>query len=194
MSKRRFIFDMTRLSAGPDKQTSGTLLKLIVRKVTPWYGGIVAIYAPAHGIYAWLQGAGLVQVPFQDLMFNVCMMAGLATLCAVLFGAVSAFLGVAVAGLGGILLGILGFDLDEDVFFKRVVWLFAIVGGIGFGGWLLFEFGSDPRDFTATPHYGGLELFCAVLGAAVLVAAYVLFGKKLVDQIKSAGSETEKQS
>ena len=184
---------MTSLSAGPDKQTSGALLKRIARRIAPWYGGIVAVYAPAHSIYSWLQGAGLVQVPFQDLMFNVCMMAGLATLCAVLFGAVSAFLGVAVAGLGGILLGILGFDLD-DVLFKRVVWLFAIVGAVGFGGWLLFEFGSDSRDFTETPHYGGLELFCAVLGAAVLVAAYVLFGKKLVDQIKSAGSETEKQS
>jgi hypothetical protein len=153
----------------------------------------VAIYAPAHGLYSWLQGAGLVQVPFQVLMFNVCMMAGLATLLAAIFGGITALLGVSVAGLGGILLGILGFDLTDE-FFKRVVWLFAIVGAVGFGGWLLFEFGSDPRDFTQTPHYGGLDLFCAVLGAAVLVAAYVLFGKRLLDQIKSAGSEIEKQS
>lgn len=184
---------MTSRPPEPDKETSGTLLKLIVRKVTPWYGGIVAVYAPAHSLYDWLHGAGLVQVPFQNLAYNVCLMAGIATLCGALFGLASAFLGVCVAGLGGILLGILGFELG-DAFFRRVVWLFAIVGTIGFGGWLLFELGTDPRDFTNTPHYGGLELFCALLGAVVLVAAYVLFGKKLVDQIKSAASETEKQS
>jgi hypothetical protein len=50
---------------------------------------------------------------------------------------------------------------------------------------MLFLLASDPRSFTATPEWSGLELIGAVLGAAVLVTTYVRFGKRLLDELKA---------
>lgn len=169
---------MSTVSKGADKEAGSPFLKLVVKRLGPWYGGIVSIYATANALYGWLHVSGLVKTPFQDLLFNICSMVGLASI-------IGAFWGGFLLALG------LGFD---DIS-PRVKWVLATLGAVGSGGWLLFVLARDPRDFTAAPQYGsGFDWFSALLGAAVLVASYVFFGKKLLDRLRSLKTELDKNA
>jgi drug/metabolite transporter (DMT)-like permease len=76
------------------------------------------------------------------------------------------------------------FGFDSDRLFS-VIRLFAIVGVIFLCGVLLLQFAFDPNIYSSSFRHAPLYWFIVVIGAAVLVATYVLFGKKLLDQLKS---------
>src|SRR5271170_2094874 len=106
-------------------------------------------------------------------------MAGMIAFCAALIGGVTAFAGYLLGTAGGIVLELFGFVTDADRFAKWAAWVFAIIGAVAMGGFLFFLFVTDPRNFTNSPKYDGLEWFLAVLGTIVMLTTYALFGKKL---------------
>lgn len=148
---------MTSLPSESSKETSSQALKSMARKLAPWYGGIVGVYAAIHTVYSWF--GGVLKVPFAYLIFNICSMVGLVTLLAVFPGALFAAFGLLVGD----------FLSDDNSVSKRTAWLFGILAAAVSSLYFLFLLSSDARDFTATPTFDAINCFGAALGATVLV-------------------------
>ena len=87
---------MPDLPQGTDRESGAHVLKRLVRAIAPWYGGVIAIYVPAHTVYGWLSSSGLVKVQWQDLLYNVCAVCGVAALMGAPVGMFCAVLGLVI--------------------------------------------------------------------------------------------------
>ena len=170
--ERRGILAVTSLPSDSSKETSGQTLKSIARKLAPWYGGIVGVYAAIHTVYSWF--GGVLKVPFVYLIFNICSMVGLVTLLALFPGALFAAFGLLVGD----------FLSDDSRVSKRTAWLFGMLAAAGSGLYFLFLLSSDARDFTVTPTFDAINCFGVALGGTILVTTYVVLGKRLIGLLK----------
>ncbi|HXP06955.1 MAG TPA: hypothetical protein VN828_00600 [Acidobacteriaceae bacterium] len=163
--------------------------KRIIRKLAPWYGGAITLYSTLHAIYGWLHGIGALQVSLPDLIFNICIIAGITAICAAIFGGMIAFMGYPIFNLLGEV-----FASDAKKFGARATWIASIAGALVLAGFLLFAMVTDPRDFNTAPKYDTSSWIFAAIGAVVLIATYALWGKKIVHQLKDAKTELDQHS
>jgi hypothetical protein len=180
---------MRHQTASQDQRPQSSLSKRIIRKLAPWYGGAITLYSTLHVIYGWLHGIGAVKVSLPDLVFNICIIAGITAIFAAIFGGMIAFMGYPIFNLLGEV-----FASDAKNFGTRATWIASIVGALILAGFLIFAMASDPRDFNTAPKYDTPDWIFAAIGAGVLIATYALWGKKIIHQLKEAKTELDQHS
>jgi hypothetical protein len=191
---------MPTASAKPESERLPPWLRQAARKIAPWYGGVMSVYAPGRVLYGWFhRAASALNVPLPDLIFTVLTSVGAITSLAALAG-LFAGLTVYQAIYGCVMLVSNGPKTDAGrIQLERIRNRAGLAVGVPVSAllmvWMFVSLVHDPKgnDFAMAAEWGDpWGWVCALIGAAVLALAYGYFGRKLARSIKALKAELER--
>jgi hypothetical protein len=168
-----------------------------MKRIARWYGAVMSVYAPCRTVYGWLHGAaGVLQVPVQDMVFNVLVAVGLFTLIDLLFGL---FAGLTVfhviGGVGRSMQSDPPSEVDRqrlEQIQNRAAFVVGAIVVVVLTVLMLTATVTDPlgNDFAMAAKWDeGSFWFFAAVGAAVLAAAYGFLGRRLLRELKGEATK-----
>ena len=165
-------------NAGNQGGNSGSsLLGKMIRTLTPWYAGAVALYAPVQTLYSWLHGSGVVPLEWYQAIYVTCHWIGIFSFFAAIGGMTAIWVAFPVMAVIRLLLSFMGNEIAESQT-DRAVWRFTVGISTSFGLGAIWLFGGEfMRDLSNEPNYPASEDIYIWIGAAVLLAAYIFSGR-----------------